>query len=146
MNGLHFSISNGPDAVKFELAGRLGGVDVETLHQAWQQEAFTDALKSVIVDITLITEADQHGRALLIVMQTFGARIVAKPSESYAIAQPIVAEPVESATPRPGWFGGLSGFFRKDRHTAVTSPPEAELILHISARQNSKFAIASEEA
>jgi hypothetical protein len=81
MNGLRFFIHDDADAVRFELAGTLGGVDVETVHQAWQREAFTDALRPVIVDITFITEADQHGRALLVLIHRFGAQIIAKSPE-----------------------------------------------------------------
>ena len=59
MNCLLF-IHSDADAVRFELVGTLGGVDVETVHQAWQREAFTDALRPVIADITSVTEADQY--------------------------------------------------------------------------------------
>ena len=92
MNGLRFFIHYGAGVVKFELAGALGGVEVETIHQAWQREAFTDALRPAIVDITSITEADQHGRALLALMHRIGAQIIAKSPESFAIIQPIVTE------------------------------------------------------
>jgi hypothetical protein len=51
---------------------------------------FTDALRTIIVDITCVTEADQYGRALLLTMLRFGAQIIAKFSESFAIVQPIV--------------------------------------------------------
>ena len=34
MNGLRFSIHNDTDAVRIELDGSLGGVDVETVYQA----------------------------------------------------------------------------------------------------------------
>jgi hypothetical protein len=68
MNGLRFFTHNESDAVRFELAGPLCGADVESLHQAWQREALHDALRAVVVDITFITETDQHGRALLTVI------------------------------------------------------------------------------
>jgi len=119
MNGLRFSIKNDIDAVRIELAGSLGGVDVETVYQAWQSEAWNDALKPVIVDITLITEADKHGRALLIVMHRFGAQIIANSRESSAIAQPIVTEHVGPPTSKPGWFGRLIGLLRNDQDMAT---------------------------
>ena len=134
MNGLRLSIHSDADAVRFELAGTLGGVDVETVHQAWQGGAFTDALKPVIVDITFITEADQHGRALLVLMHRFGAQIIAKSPESSAIAQPIVTE-LDAPVTKPGWFKRLVRFRWNDRHTEATFPPQAEIICRMPARQ-----------
>src|SRR5579863_314547 len=128
MNGLRFSIHNDTEAVRIELAGSLGGVDVETVYQAWQGEAFTDALRPVIVDMTSITEADQHGRALLVIMHRFGAQIIAKSPESSAIVQAIVTELVGSADAKPGWFRRLVKFFWTDRHAEATFPPRAEMI------------------
>lgn len=105
---------------------------MESLYQAWQQEAFVDTLQPVIVDITSITEADQDGRALLVVMHRFGTQIIAKSRESFAIAQPIVTEPLESVS-KQGWFGRLIGFFRLDRPSAATFSPFGDLISRISA-------------
>ena len=61
-----------------ELAGNLGGADLETARQAWQRATATDALKPVIVDITFISGAGEQGRALLAAMHRFCARIVAE--------------------------------------------------------------------
>ena len=52
MSGLQFFTHNDPGAMKLELVGKLAGVDVESVHQAWQREALTGQLKPVIVDIT----------------------------------------------------------------------------------------------
>ncbi len=128
MNGLRFSIHNDSDAVRIQLAGGLGGADVETVYQAWQREAWYDALKAVIVDVTLITEADEHGRALLVLMSRFGAQIVAESRESWAIVQPLVTEPLASATSKPSWFGQLIRFFLNRPRTSAMFPVRAELI------------------
>ena len=56
----------------------------------------------MIVDITFITEADEHGRALLVVMHRFGSRIIAQLPESSAIARPIVSKPIQTDGSRPG--------------------------------------------
>jgi hypothetical protein len=115
MNGLRFFTHNDPDAVRFELAGGLGGEDVETLHEAWRREAFIDALTPVIVDITFISEVDQYGRALLVVMHRLGAQIIAKSPESYLIAQAIMAGTIEPAITKPNWFRRLTTFLSGDR-------------------------------
>jgi len=77
---------------------------------------FTDALRTIIVDITCVTEADQYGRALLLIMLRFGAQIIAKFPESFATVQPIVTV-MEVADPNPGWFKRQIRFFWNDRHT-----------------------------
>ncbi len=128
MNRLSFSVQNDIDAVRIELAGSLGGADVETVYQGWQNEAWNEVLKPVIVDITSITEADEHGRALLVVMHRLGAQIIAKSRVSSAIAQLCLAEPVPPAASKPGWFGRMIGLFRDGWHTEATFPVRAELI------------------
>jgi hypothetical protein len=136
MNELRFSVRNDADAVRIDLAGSLDGVDVETVYQAWQRDAWDDPLKPVIVDITLITEADGHGRALLVIMHRFGAQIIANSRESSAIAQTLTAEPVKSATSKPGWFARLIKIFLDDRNKPAKFPPQAEMICRVAAGQH----------
>jgi anti-anti-sigma regulatory factor len=81
MQKLKFFVHNDPDAVRIELAGCLCGVDVKSVHQAWQR-ALTESAKRLIVDLRFVTDADEFGRALLVIMQQFGAQIVAPPSQS----------------------------------------------------------------
>lgn len=133
MNGLRFFTHSDTSAVRIELAGSLCGVDVEAAYEAWQREAWNDVLKPVTVDITLITDADEQGLALLVVMHRFGAEIIAKSPQSSAIAQPLLAHPVESVTSRPGWFRRLTGFLLEDRRRVGTFPPRAEMISLTSA-------------
>ena len=133
MNGVQFFVHNDPDAVRLELAGSLGGADVETVHHAWQRAASTNALKPLIVDITFITHADEPGRALLIVMRQSGARIVAHSPESSAIARPIVIQPIEPHDPKPGWFHRLTMFLLEDRPAGAALPAQAENPDHASA-------------
>ena len=124
MSELRFSIKDDMGAVRIELAGSLAGMDVETVYQTWQRDTWDDPLKPVIVDITLLTEADEHGRALLVVMHRFGAQIVAKSPASSAIAQLCLTEPVSNR----GWFSRLVRFFRDGRRRPVPFPLQAELI------------------
>jgi hypothetical protein len=146
MNGLQFFLHNDPDAVRVEFAGSLRGADVEAARQAWQRAILlsaraedplravnSDALKPVIVDITFITHADEHGRALLIVMHQSGARIVAQSPESSAIAQPIVIQPIEAHEPRPGWFHRLTMFLLEERPASAALPAQAGIPNAVSA-------------
>jgi hypothetical protein len=132
MNELRFSTRKEPDAVRFELAGKLAGEDVESLHQVWQREALTDGLKPLIIDITFITEADQYGRALLAIMHRFGAQVIADSPESSAIAQPIVTEPIATTLSKPGWFRRVIRLLTEDRRP--TYPARAEMISLTSHR------------
>lgn len=132
MNGLRFFTHNDHEAVRFELAGKLAGEDVESLHQAWQREALTDELKPVIVDITFITEADQYGRALLAIMHRFGAQLIADSLASSAIAHPIVTEQSETTISKPGWFRRLIRLLTEDRRRSY--PARAEMISLTSRR------------
>jgi hypothetical protein len=85
----------------------------------------------VIVDMTLITEADQYGRALLAIMHRFGAQIIADSPESSAIAQPIVTDSIdtdsiETTTSTRGWFRRLIRFLTEERRPSF--PARAEMI------------------
>ena len=132
MNRLRFSVHNDGEAVRLELGGSLTGADVETVYQAWQSEAWTEPFKPVILDITAITEAEKHGRALLVMMNRFGAEIIARSPESSAIVQPLVTEPLASATSKPRWLGRLIRFFRDLPLTDPTFPLRAEWISRCS--------------
>jgi len=90
-------------------------VEVETVYQAWQRDPWDDPLKPVIIDITLITEVEEHGRALLVIMRRLGAQIIANSHESSAIAQTLITEPVEPAASKPGWFARLIKIFLDDQ-------------------------------
>ena len=82
MNGLRFSMHNDTEAVRIEIAGSLTGADVETVYQAWQSAFSTEPFKPVILDITSVTEADNYGRALLVMIYRFGGEIVANSPDS----------------------------------------------------------------
>lgn len=136
MNELRFSIQEDTDAVRIKLAGHLEGADVETVYQAWQRHAWDDPLRPVIVDITSIKDADEYGRALLVIMHRFGAQIIANSCESSAIAQTLVNEPVKPASSIPSWFGRLIAIFQSARRTRAQFPPQAEMICHIPVGQH----------
>jgi hypothetical protein len=151
MNGFQFFVHNDPDAVRVELAGSLRGTDVETARQAWQRAILlggraegplcavnSDTPKPVIVDITFITHADEHGRALLIVMHQSGARIVAQSPESSAIARPIVIQPIEPHEPKPGWFHRLTMFLLEERPAGAALPAQAGISNPVPARSSAR--------
>ena len=133
MNGLRFFVHNDPDAVRVELGGSLHGTDVETVYQAWQRATLTDAQKPVIVDVTFVIEADEHGRALLLLMHRFGARIIAESPESSSIVRPIVSQSIEAADSKSGWFHWLITFLLEERPARAALPAQAEIFYRASA-------------
>jgi hypothetical protein len=138
MDGLRFFTHSDPNAVRFELAGALNGSDVESLHQAWQREAPNDVLRHVVVDITFITEADQHGRALLTVMHQFGAQVIADSPESWAIAQPIVIEPIQATISKTSWIRRLIPFLAEERRPSGNYLARAAMISLTSAHRSGR--------
>ena len=130
---LQFFVHNDPDAVRIELAGSLSGKDAEIVYRAWKRAALPDVLKLVIVDITFVTDADEYGRALLVVMHRYGARINAQSPESSAIAQPIVSEPTEIHNSKSGWLRMLLQFLRDDPSESAAIPAHADVLTLASA-------------
>jgi hypothetical protein len=139
MNGLQFFLHDDPDAVRIELAGKLRGADAETVYRTWTRAALPNILKHVIVDVTFVTDADEYGRALLVVMHRFGARIIAQSPQSSAIVQPIVSETVEISPSKPGWLRRFISFLREDESAGAAFPAEAGIRDLVSAgrRQSS---------
>ena len=132
MNKLQFFIHNDSDALRIELAGSLSGPDVESVLHAWQKEISTAARRPLVADISYVADADKHGLALLEMWHRSGARILARSPQAWALAKPIVSEPVDAAASKRGWLRRLidrlagdarvrSGFPHQPK-TAATHP------------------------
>ena len=63
----------------------------------------------------------------------FGAKIIARSLEPPTIVQPLVTEPLASATSKPRWFRRLISFFRNYPLTDATFPLRAESISRCSS-------------
>jgi hypothetical protein len=79
------------DAFRFELAGSLSGDGAQSVYQAWRTALSIVRDRPVIFDITFVVEADERGRAILLLWHQNGARIIAASPESRALAEPILA-------------------------------------------------------
>jgi hypothetical protein len=88
---LEYYIHDGPAALQFELAGSLSGQGAESVHYAWQTALSIIGDRALIFDITSVIDADQRGRDLLLMWQRQGARIIARSSQSRALAAAAVA-------------------------------------------------------
>ena len=96
------------DALRFELAGSLSGDGAQSVYQAWRTALSIVGDRPVIFDITFVVEADERGRAILLLWHQNGARIIAASSESRALAEPILGEALPAPPAKQGWLHRLS--------------------------------------
>jgi ABC-type transporter Mla MlaB component len=127
VNKLQFFIHHDSDALRIELAGSLSCPDVESVLQAWQKEFSTAAGRTLVADISYVADADKHGRALLAMWHRSGARIVARSPQSWALAKPIVNQPVDADAPKRGWLRRLIDLLAGARPGPVRITVPAEM-------------------
>ena len=96
------------NTLRLELAGSLSGEGTHSAYQAWETALSTLGDRTLIVDITFVSEADQRGRALLLLWHDSGARIIAASPESKALMHSIRDEPSSPPSQKHGWLERLS--------------------------------------
>lgn len=126
---LQYHIHDQSDVLRFKLAGSLSGAGVESVYQAWQTSLSIIGDRCLVIDITLIVEADEHGRAALVAWHRSGARIIAASPESRVLAEavlggPVPAEPFAGTRPKQSWLQRLRGFVLG----CPTAAPQARIV------------------
>jgi hypothetical protein len=118
---LQYYIHDEVHALRFELAGSLSGEGAQSVCQAWQTALSIIGNRTLIIDITFVSEADERGRDLLGLWHQNGARLIAASPESQALAQPFLGEPAPTPPPKQSWFRRLTGFLlrRLPIHTLI---------------------------
>jgi hypothetical protein len=96
------------DAFRFELAGSLSGEGAQSIYQAWRTALSIVDDRPVIFDITFVVEADERGRALLLLWHQSDARIIAASPKSRALAEPILGEALPAPPAKQSWLQRLS--------------------------------------
>ncbi len=91
---LQYYMHDGSSAFRFELAGDLTGEGARRLERDWHTASSVIGHRTLIVDMTFVTSADEEGRALLARWHAEGAKVVAKSKESRELAEAIVGEPL----------------------------------------------------
>jgi len=76
-NPLEYYIHDGPTALRFELTGSLSGRGAESIKCAWQTALSIIGDRTVVVDVSSVTEADERGQELLRLWRQSGVQIVA---------------------------------------------------------------------
>jgi hypothetical protein len=92
MAGLIFYMHDGPATFRLELSGKLAGVEVTKLDQAWRTAASTTAGKALAVDVTFLTEVDESGRDLLFRWWRAGAHLIASSVPSRELVESITGD------------------------------------------------------
>jgi hypothetical protein len=101
MSGLSFYMHDGPATFRFELAGALAGVEVGRLDQAWRTASSTFDGKTLAVDVTFLTTADEKGRDLLFRWWREGAHLIASSERSRALVEDVTGAPYADAPVGP---------------------------------------------
>jgi len=107
---LQYYIHDESDVLRFELAGSLSGAGLESVYRTWHKWLSIIGDRPLVIDITFVVDADEHGRAVLAAWHRSGARIIAASPESRALAQAVLGEPTPVARPRQTWLQRLRGF------------------------------------
>jgi ABC-type transporter Mla MlaB component len=96
---LQYYMHDGPSAFRFELAGDLDEEGARQLDQDWRTASSVIDGRTLIVDMTFVTNVDAAGKALLARWQRDGAQIVAKSKQSRELAEAAFGKPLDT-TPR----------------------------------------------
>ena len=101
-----YYMHEGPTAFRFELAGDLDATDAASLAQDWHTASSLVGKRTLIIDVTFVTEIDDAVRSLFGHWYAGGAEFVAGTKRS--------SELVESITERP--------FMQERRHSPTYLP------------------------
>jgi hypothetical protein len=106
---LKYYMHDGATAFRFELAGSLNREGASQLEQAWRTASSVIGDRRLIVDLTLLTAADELGRALIHRWHREGARLVASTRGSRALAESILGERLPEPTVNAGRMASSEG-------------------------------------
>jgi ABC-type transporter Mla MlaB component len=90
-----YYMHEGPAAFSFELSGKLSSEAARELEQARRSASFVARGRSLIVDLSYVTQVDAAGQELLRRWYDDGAQLVAKPAEARGIVESITGQPAE---------------------------------------------------
>ncbi len=94
MSGLVFYLHDGPDAFRLQLAGSLSRDTAGEVEQARQTAASVIGQRSLIVDLTGLTEVDATGSKLLEEWHALGARLTVISREALARIRSLTGVPI----------------------------------------------------
>jgi hypothetical protein len=113
---LEYYIHDEQDALRSEIIGDLTGPGVASIDHAWRTADSILENRRVVVGLTAVAEADDDGRHLLLNWYRSGARIVARSTDSRALAEGILG----TSVPMPAAMARFSDFFLRRWSAAAT--------------------------
>ncbi len=91
---LRITVHDKPEALTFQLEGRLAGPWVRVLQECWQSELARQRQPILRVDLTEVTAIDAAGRACLAALHRRGAEFIAADCLTRAVVAEITQTPV----------------------------------------------------
>jgi hypothetical protein len=91
----NYYMHDGPAAFSFEVAGRISDSAVRELEQAGRIAFSTLEGRSLVIDLSYVTQVDEAGRLLLRDWHTSGAHLVATRPPARAIVASITGQPFD---------------------------------------------------
>ena len=113
MTNLKYYLHDEGDALRIEIVGDLTGAGVKSIEHSWRTAHSVLAGRHIVVGLTAVAEADDHGRGLLLTLHRCGARIIARSIDSRTLAESILGPPVPMPLAKSGWRQRFSDFLRR---------------------------------
>ena len=95
---LRVTVHDKPEALTFQLEGRLAGPWVRVLQECWRSAPARPRQRILRVDLTEVTSIDAAGRTCLAAMRRHGAEFIA----ADCLTKAVVAEINQSSVPDCG--------------------------------------------
>ena len=90
---LRITVHDKPEALTFQLEGRLAGPWVRVLEECWQNALARQRQPTLRVDLTEVTSIDAAGRACLAAMHREGAEFIVADCLTRAVVAEITRSP-----------------------------------------------------
>ena len=90
---LRITVRDSPEALTFQLEGRLAGPWVPVLEECWQSELLRQRQPILRVDLTGVTSLDAAGRTCLAALHSQGAEFIAADCLTRAMVAEITRSP-----------------------------------------------------
>jgi ABC-type transporter Mla MlaB component len=94
---LRITVHDEPEALTFQLEGRLAGPWVRVLQECWQSALARQRQPILRVDLTEVTSIDAAGKACLAALHGEGAEFVAADCLTKAVVAEIIGSPAGGA-------------------------------------------------
>jgi hypothetical protein len=100
-NMTRYYMHEGPTAFRFELAGDLDATDAASLAQDWHTASSLVGKRTLIIDVTFVTEIDEAVRTLFGRWYAGGAKFAAGSKRSRELVESVTERPFTHQLPHP---------------------------------------------